>query len=307
MSTPYITPDMITNAPTGVPWDIIPFPQATTAQQRAEQANICWRASAEVDSLCNQPVRASLDSETLQGPDMRLTVDASGVGRAVTSRWPVLQVLGGRVSPRAVFPRQWTAIPADRMAPEQPAIGVYGTSAVGGAGSGGAAILIAPGFVSWAAGRSGATVELFFINGWPHTGLTVSTPGGTTVTVDDVTGFAGATAFLYDGEVSEQVQIVSVTADQAVTVPGGDPTPTGPGTLTLAAACQPHGAGVVISALPQDIPWAAMLLASAQVLESGVSAVTIQSLPGAVAGSSRSVESLRSTAQALLAPYRRVI
>ena len=190
---------------------------------------------------------------------------------------------------------------------EQAPIGVYGSSGFGLSGAGGSAILIAPGYVSWAGGRNNATVKLWYLNGWPHAGLTEDTTGATTIQVDDVTGFSGASAFIYDGAATEQVSVVSVTADQSVTVPGGTVQPTGPGTLTLAAACQAHTAGVVVSALPMDIPWAACLLATAQVLQSGASAVTIQNLPGSIQNNGSAVTELRDVAHKLLTPYRRVI
>lgn len=307
MATPYITPAMITAAPTGVPWNIIPFPKATSEEQLAEQTNICWRASGEVDGFCNQPLRASVDSETMQGPDFRLTVDNQGVARAVTSRWPVLSVLGGRVSARAAFPRQWTTIPASQMEPESTPIGVYGSTGFGAAGAGGNAILVAPGYVSRAGGRNNATLEVWYLNGWPHAGVTAPSLGGATLQVDDVTGFAGASAFIYDGAATEQVQVVSVSADQGVTVPGGSSVPTGPGTVTLASPSLAHDTGVVLSALPQAIPWAAILYAAADAETSGAAAITVQALPGSATGNAKDVASLRTQAEKLLAPYRRVI
>lgn len=298
---------MLTTAPTGAPWSSIPFRNATSQQQLAEQMNICWRASGEIDGFCNQTLRATVDSETLQGPDYRLTVDQSGVARAQVSRWPVLEVLGGRVSSRAAFPRQWDTVPANRMDAEQPPIGVYGSTGYGASGAGGSAILVAPGYVSWAGGRNGYTLEMWYVNGWPHTSLTADAAAGITMAVDDVTGFAGASAFIYDGAATEQVQVLVVDATQGVTVPGGATAPTGPGTVTLAAPAKAHTAGCVVSALPQAVGWAAALLAAAQVIESGASAVTIQQLPGSVTGGGRSVTDVREYAHSLLKPFRRVV
>lgn len=299
---------MITNAPTGVPWSTIPAPRDAAAQL-AEQTNVCWRASGMVDGICNQPLRATLTSEQLQGPDYRLTVDGSGVARAITRRWPVLEVVGARVSPRAAIPRSWSTIPTSAVTPETPPMGLYGSSAEGASGAGDQAVLIAPGYVTRAAGRNGFTVELAYIDGWPHAGLTADAVGGaSTVHVDDVTGFLGASAFLYDGAASETVSIADVAADDPVTLPTGGEVQAGPGTLTLETPLlSAHAAGVVVSALPQDIAWATVLLAAAQVLESGATSVTIQNVSGSQTTGGKGIDDLRDQAADLLKPYRRVI
>jgi hypothetical protein len=300
---------MLTSAPTGAPWSDIPLPQATNAQQAAEQTNICWRATNMVDAICNQPLRCTLNAEQVQGPDYRLTVDASGVARVMTSRWPVLSVLGARVSPRACIPRQWSVIPASAVVPEEPPMTAYGTTVEGASGAGGQALLIAPGYLSWLAGRNGYTVEVDYLNGWPHAGIANAVlAGANQVQVDDVTGFTGAAAFVYDSASTEVVTVLSVTATNPVTLPNGASVPVGPGTLTLSGTLAfGHAAGVVVSAMPQDISWAGVLLATAQVLESGATSITVQNITSSEASAEQGSAALKVEAEVLLAPYKRVI
>ena len=98
-----------------------------------------------MDSYCNQPLRATLTTETQSGPDYYLTVQVgSGLGRMELQRWPVTQIVSVQVAASGGFPRQWTTLPAGYWDIEKPAQGLYGTNAPSGAGEGGQAILIAP-------------------------------------------------------------------------------------------------------------------------------------------------------------------
>lgn len=310
MATPYITPSMITNAPTGIAWNIIPFPKATTAQQLAEQTNICWRATGIVDNFCNQVLRATADTEYYNGPDYRVTVQQTGNGRIVLQRWPVLQVLQVSISPNASFPRQWTTLPALNFDIEHPIIGVYGSSTPSAAGDGGQAVLIAPGFINWNLGRNGWRIAISYLNGWAHTSLTSSaTAGVTTLNVDDVTAFTGASAFVYDGASSETITVSTVSAISPLTLPIGTATvPAGPGTLTLSSPLtNSHPVGTVVSALPQDVMWAAILAATTQALESGIDAITIQNIPGSTTVGGHGITELTTQYEVILGPYRRTV
>ncbi len=309
--TPYITPSMLTSAPTGIAWNIIPFPKATTQQQLAEQTNICWRATGIVDNYVNQVLRATADTEYLSGPDYRVTVqNGSGNGRVVLQRWPVLKVLACSVSPNASFPRQWTTLPSGMYDVEVPIVGMYGSTTASAAGEGGQSILIAPTYVNWALGRNGYRLAISYLNGWPHTSLTASaSANASTLAVDDVTAFAGAAAFVYDGATSETVTVSSVTANANLTLPvSGTTVPAGPGTLTLSSPLvNAHAAGIVVSSMPQDIVWAAILAATTQALESGIDAITIQNIPGSQTVGGHGVTELAQQYEVILGPYRRVI
>lgn len=317
MGTPYITPSMLTSAPTGIAWSIIPFPKATTQAQVAEQTNICHRATSIVDGYTNQIFRSTIDDEQRTGPgDYRINVQSNtGNVRWMLSRWPITQILAIQVSGAAVFPRQWVQVASGMWEIENPIIGVYGSyTSAGSAGGGGQSIIIAPGYVGWGNGRNGFRLACSYINGWPHAGLMTSClAGATSLVVDDVTGMAGATVKIYDGTSTETVTVASVTATTNVTLPnGGGTAPGGPGTLTLAAGTSfahtgSNPAEVVVSAMPSDVLWATMLAATVQALESGIQAVTIQNLPGSTTVGGHGVEALEIQYQNLLQPYKRVI
>jgi hypothetical protein len=301
---------MAVNAPTGISWSIIPFPKASSAQQLAEQTNMCWRATGMVNAYCNQILRATLDVERINGPDYRLTIQQGpGNARLLLSRWPITEVVQIAVSGNT-FPRQWVVVPAGYYDVERPPIDGYGSTSPTGTGDGGQSVLLAPGYVNWGNGRMGFTVSAAYLNGWPHSSLTASsTAGATTLTIDDVTAMTGARVFLYDGAQTEQLTVQSVTASNNVALPYGTNTyAAGPGTVTLSTpAAFAHTAGCVFSAIPQDILWATILATTIQALESGITAVTIQNLPGSQTVGGQGIAALEQEYKDLLNPYRRVI
>jgi hypothetical protein len=290
-----------------MPWDTVPLPTSTLQQQLAEQANIAWRATGEVDSWCNQPLRATLDLEEEVGPDFRLTVK-NGLASMLVSRWPVINIIGGQVSYAATLPPQWTNIPGDQMRTRTNISSPYGTSAPGADAAGPAQIDVARGYVNWFQGREAYRLQIAYTNGWPHTSLTAEcTADAATISVDDVTGLAGATCFLYDGAETETLQIASVVANNPVTTMGVS-VPVGPGIATLVTGPQyPHNPGIVVSAMPQVIFWATILLAAAEMMTEGANSYTIQSVRGASATTEHDQDGLRKMAHQLLKPYRRVI
>jgi hypothetical protein len=250
-----------------------------------------------------------LSVEQVQGPDYYMTVDASGVARVMLSRWPVTQVLGGQVSPRAAIPRSWSVIPVTAIVPEDPPMTLLSPVVEGAAGAGGNAVLVAPGYVSWANGRNGFTCEIAYLNGWPHGALTAAAESGaTTVDIDNVTGFTGAAAYVYDGSATETASITAAVAGSPLALPMGGTAQAGPGTLTLASPLVfEHQAGTVVSALPQDIAWAVILLAAAQVLSEGATAVAIPDIAGAMTSGGKGVADLVREAKEIIAVYRRCI
>lgn len=306
---PYVTPELLINAPTGISWSTIPPGRTVTAAQRlAEQANICSRATAQADTYCNQVLRATLDTEIQAGPDQRITVqNGTGNGRFILQRWPVLQIVSLAVSPN-VFPRQFVTLPTTAYDIEHPVVGLYGTNAPSAAGEGGQSIVFAPGFLDWSMGRNGFVVKCQYVNGWPHTALTqTATSGAMALTVQDCTGWGitsetlgttGATGTVYD---SGSQEVVQVTAASAVA---------GPGTLTLAAPLAfTHAPGTMVSTLPESTIWAVILFGSALALTRGATSTTVQSIPGGSggAGGPTGPAELASEAELLLNPFRRVI
>lgn len=303
-STPYVTPAALTAAPTGIAWGTVgATARPTPAQQLAEQQNICYRATAMIDGFANQPLRATVDTETLYGPgDMRFTLRGL-VARLLLSRSPVTSVTGGQVAASAGFPPQWTAVPAVAWQIEKPLIGVYGTTSPGASGDGGAGVLLAPGYISPV--RYGWMVQCQYVNGWPHCGLTTpATAGATTVTVDDCTGWgpppgmtSGAAGTVHDP--GRQEAIVAAASSAA----------SGPGTLTLAVPLTfDHGQGTMVTTLPGTVVQAAILFACSQALVRGATATTIQAAPGSSStAGGKSVDDLAAEAEMLIRPFRRII
>jgi hypothetical protein len=308
---------MITNAPTGISWSIIPFPKSTSAQQFAEQTNICWRATQIVDGFTNQVFRSTIDNEQRSGPgEFRINVESdTGVVRWVLTRWPVTEILAIQTSPNAVFPRQWQNLPQGMWDIENPLIGVYNSYVSTGSGaSGGQAIQIAPGFIGWSLGRQGYRVACSYVNGWPHAGLREDVvAGSTTMNVDDVTGMTNATVFVYDGASTERVHVNSVVAEANVTLPnGGGTAPAGPGNLTLSTPLKFNHSGsipatVTVSAIPTDVLWATILAATTQALDAGITSVSIQNLPGSQTVGGHGIHDLITSYEMILEPYKRVI
>jgi hypothetical protein len=301
--TPYITPAVLLSAPTGISWSTVPGRNTEPSRQNAEQLNICARATAMVDGYCNQPLRATVDTETLSGPGtFRMQIQPSGVARLLLSRSPVTQVVSGQVTSAAAFPPSWAAIPANNFRPEKPMLGVYGTSAPASAAEGGQAVLLAPGWVTWAAGRATSEVQVTYINGWPHGSLTGAVAAGaSSLPVDDITGWFGAAGTVHDVGQQETISVTAVAPSIAGAI-------SGPGTLTLASAlAYAHAAGVMVTTLPGTVIWAAILFAVSQALTRGATATTVQSQPGSRGGGGRDPAEVATEAELMIHPFRRVL
>jgi hypothetical protein len=305
--SPYINPQILTQAPTGISWNTIPFGTQVTAEQRAAEAyNICERATALADGYCNQTLRATLDTEFMQGPDFYVTQQpATGNMRLILSRWPVLGINAVQVSPN-LFPRSFTSLPLNFWQPEYPSIDVFGSSAPSGSAQGGQAIIISgQAGGGWVLGRNGYLFQVQYVSGWPHCGLTAaSNVGDSSLQVDDcsgwgitsLTGTTSARGILYDN----QQEAVVVTA---ATVTAG------PGTLTLSAPLTySHEQSVLLSALPQSIQWACVLMATSIALTRGATATTVHTVsPGSSAPGMKSPDQLMTEAELALHSYKRVI
>ncbi len=271
-------------------------------------------------------LRATLDTEEQLGPDYWLSNagnTASSPARMHAQRWPVIQIIGGQYSDAGAFPPNWIAIPQNQFLLDYSVSGVSstaGTQLAGPAGAGPAAILIAPGIVSFAGGRRSTRLNVSYINGWPHCGLTATvTAGAITATVDDVTGWPGAFGFIYDDDLTEQINVVSVVANNPTVLSLGNGSlsisvPTGPGTVTFAnPVLYTHNRMVpnqptVMSCLPSSVIWATMCMAASIVFTRGATATSIQQMPGSSVNTGQaSSTALIRQAQEVLMPYKRVL
>jgi hypothetical protein len=309
--TPYVVPgDALTGWPVGVDFSTIPMgTTVTTGQKTAALYNMCQSSTQQVDEYCNQPLRATVSTEEQSGPDYYVTVQVgSGLGRMILQRWPITQIIAVNVAASAGFPTQWTAVPAGYWRIERPVQGLYGTNAPSGAGEGGQAVLIAPAYINWLNGRNGLRVQVQYMHGWPHAGLTAAGSASTSsLVVDDCTGWGspgtnsaanstfGATGVIYDGASQETIQCTAASATA------------GPGTLTLSSPLTyTHAAGVMVSALPANVIWSSALFTGADALTRGATTTVVRNISGHAGGPSGADE-LRIDAEMKLRPYRATV
>lgn len=284
---PYVTPELLKQYPTGISWSSIPPGGQrlgiTDAMRTAALANICATSTAMVDEICKQPLRATIDTNVIYAPGVRASVPRGRPATLTMTRRPVLAVQAVRIAPNRM-PYVFATVPSGQglYQPKRPVIGLYDSVAPAGAGEGGQGVILAAGWLDWRCGHEGYVAEVDYINGWPHCSLAApavqAASGPQTIDVDDCTGWAitaaaggnmGATGTVYAAGGQEVIHATAATADQ------------GPGTLTLSAPLRyQHGAGVMVSTLPQSVVWAAVLFACDIALERGATATTTQEIPG---------------------------
>lgn len=323
LGTPYINPQTLVDAPTGAGWNSIPTPQASEAAQEAEQVAVCWRATSVVDTFCNQVLRATVANEQLTGPGAPRFGFMPGTDQfQLTMRqWPISEILAIQYA-RNRPPLSWDTVTSTAYLINHPLIGQYTDTASATAPDGGWSIQVDPCAIGAPSGvfggrsvrgwwrRNGLRLLVSYTNGWPHTSLTASVEAdASTVEVDDVTGWVGASGFCYDGSSTEQVSVTAVSANAPLALPNGVGTAqTGPGTLTLSSSlANSHAVGALVSALPANVMQATILIATSQVLDSGIESISAQTLSGSTSLGGKGVADLIGQIKDLLNPYRRVI
>lgn len=290
------------------------------SQKRAEQSNICARATGMMDEAAAQPLRATVDTLILYGPGVRVGVPASGAPvELVLKRWPVLEVVGIQVALNRL-PWIFTSVPAQDWQIKYPVSGLYGSSAPTAAAEGGQTVLLSPCWLNggglntgtrWgpSRGHDQYAIQVQHVNGWPHTALTAAAAAGaSTLEVDDCTGWiitapyaggpTGATGTVYDAASQEVIQVISATATE------------GPGTLTLAAPLTfAHAPGVMVSTMPPNLGWAAIMFCISQALARGATSTTVHQIPGGPGGggSAPGPKEWAECAKASMSSYARII
>ena len=81
--SPYISPQTLQAAPTGIDFTTIPASssiQFDPAANNAELWNLCARATSMADQYCSQLLRATTDIEIMRGPDYRVIVGPQAGG-----------------------------------------------------------------------------------------------------------------------------------------------------------------------------------------------------------------------------------
>ncbi len=289
--TPYITPAMLLATSYGINWKTFPTPTASDADQISAQLDICWTVTSTMDTLANQSLRATVDTEMEFGPDFTVTILSNGWTRFRLSHWPISQLVSAQYSPASSNPPVWTSIPSTALVTEHQSLPLPGTIVPEGSGPGPTAALIAPGYINWANGRKGWYVSVTAVNGFPTCGIdTAAAAGASSIHVDDITGWfnstlaQGARGTIYDPPFREVVTVTGVTPDTVgATV--------GPGTLTLGSALQfGHtptmgsttlaNQKVLLSAMPSALIQAGYYLATHYGLIRGATAGVVQTARG---------------------------
>lgn len=236
-------------------------------------------------------------------------------------QWPISEILAIQYA-RNRPPLSWNLAPSTSYLINHPLIGAYTDTASATAPDGGWSIQLDPCAIGSSSGvfggrsvrglwrRNGLRLLVSYTNGWPHTSLTESAEAdASAIEVDDVTGWVGASGFGYDGSATEQVSVSAVAANSPLELPNGVGTAqTGPGTLTLTSPLTfGHEAGTLVSALPANVIQATILIATSQVLDSGIESISAQTLSGSTSLGGKGVADLIGQIRDLLNPYRRVI
>lgn len=222
MLIPYVSPQEFADAPTGLNLDNL-VPKGTPADQSAQLVRILQRATAWIDNYCQMQLRATVNTEEKRvwvTKDGWLTVfpDFSPIQAVTAAAWkayPAQEWVPLDLQHLEVFPRKW------RWA--GPGIGFYAGAPV--------------------------SVRYTYVNGWPVTVLTSAVQAGaTSLTLDNAVGIVpGALMTVYDGAVTEQVTVQSVSGNSIV---------------LASPVASAHPAGVHVSSLPDDVRQACILVAA---------------------------------------------
>lgn len=259
----YLTIDEFKEAPTGVDLSNLQS-GGTQAQQDARLAEVIARASSWVDDICDQVLAATTDTQ--QG---RVRVNRDGMFVVHPRYWPVLQVTDFR----------YGALPTS-MSPMQDLTNVFVEPQM--------FTVAAPGFLSSSSagpiqfgpvlGRGGQVFcQWTYVNGYPNTLLSSGcNAGDTTITVNDPTGILADLTYLsiFDGSSISAGPPSSSERGLLVTGVSGS-------TLTLASpVAYAHAAGVSVSALPDGVKQATILLTKALIMTRGAEAIVAEDFGG---------------------------
>ncbi len=300
----------------GISWTTFPKQGVAEADNISALLDICWTVTSTLDTMANQSLRCSIDTEFEFGPDYVITILSNGWARFRLSHWPIQQLVGAQYSIAQSNPPQWTTIPSTALVTEHSALPLPGTIVPDGAGPGPTAALIAPGYIDWSNGRKGYYVQVTAVNGFPTTGIdTVAAVGATSLHVDDIGGWwngtAGARGTIYDPPWREVVVVTGVTPDTVGATEG-------PGTLTLGsplqfahaptiASTQIPNQKVLLSAMPPAVLQAGYYLATHYGLIRGATAAVMQAGRGGMAPTSvKAANDWYEQAERIMQRYARV-
>lgn len=233
ISVPYITIDELKRSPIYTQLQKL-VPNSTDADRDAELGRIVLRISAMINSEVSQNLAATVDNEV-----GRVYVDYDGFIRLHCRSNPIVQVQSISIGPDPYNLTPVTDLthlildPWRITLPQSSSQTASGNLPLGRFGN--------PGQRVWA--------EWTYINGYPVTVLASNAAAGaTSITVSDPTGIIPNQTLLTieDGKWLEKIAPTAVTGN----------------VLTVAPLLYAHQAGMGVSALPDDIKEAALILVS---------------------------------------------
>jgi len=282
----YLTVQEFKNAPTAIDCSNI-IPGGTQAQNDAELTNVIRRASSWINQICKMPtLEATLNTEIKE-----VNMSTTGLMRVHPDMIPIITLLDSvqyKISPLnnwipltmtdiEVFPRYFTVYNlAEMMISPQ---GVQPFSI----------LPYRSPYTKWRMKNIPVILQYTYVNGYPNTTLSADASAGANyIGVKNVTGMVNQTITIYDDDLTEEVMISSMTN----------------GTVNLASPLQfSHTSGVAVSALPDSVKQAAIILTSYFIQERGALSITMseQTLGGVRNSSGNGVE----VAKELLKPLTR--
>jgi hypothetical protein len=296
----YVTASEFKQAPTGI--DTNTLDQTNIGNQQAQDAallNILRRASSWVDTFVQQEsLEATLNTEIKEvnmSRDGRINVHVDqvpiiqlqSVQFRVHPRTPYQQVDLQNVETRdnwfTIYDLYFNSNLSQDMLPIGFGAGFYTTD-------------IYAGYTSPYAKKTDMpiTVKYSYLNGWANTTLAMSAKAGdSTITVADATGIlADQRLTIYDGFSQESIYVTDVNGN----------------VLTLKNPLLfGHQVGVGVSAIPEQVKQATIMLACSLIKDRGSLAITMQETSIMNVNPTPNKTDEVSVAKELLAPYRRVV
>lgn len=296
----YVTANEFKQAPTGIDTDTLD--QTNIGNQDAQDAallNILRRASAWVDTIVQQEtLEATVNTESKEvymGKDGRINVHVDNV--------PIIEMQSVQFRSHPRSPYQTVDLTNIEVRDTWFTIyDIYYSSSLAqdllpmGLGSGFYTSNIFSGYTSPYYRKTDypITIKYTYLNGWANTYMASNaSSGSTSFVVADSTGLTNNQRItIYDGGHQETINVVSINGN----------------TLTVKnPLIFDHNAGSGVSAVPEAVKQATIMLASALIKDRGSLAITMQETSVLNVNSTPNKTDEVSIAKELLAPYRRMV
>jgi hypothetical protein len=237
LTVPYITDDEVLHrTPTSsIGWGTYPTISASTRDREAERAKLILDASSWIDTEADQKLYATHDVETLARGTRRFAM-RDGRLYIRTKFSPIISVQAVETSSDGVA---WSPLGGNVVIASRSAFWVVNPSASG----------YLPGF------PIGQFIRSSYTDGYPNSALaTAAAASATQIVLTDAVGCVpGGGLTLYDVEHTEEVVVAPEYVPEATTIP------------LVAPLVFDHGAGIIVSAVPDEVRYVARLVIAHQV------------------------------------------